>query len=315
MKATKLRHYAKTTSPASTAAFSTETQLKQSSLVVSISLLCLPYASSSASAPANSFGKQRRPTALSHFATKKRALSRSPSVGSNHDVSPIANELDLPSTSVSETELKSGASGKCVKQPKKSTNNKTEKLSDQATPLIEQSPADEGPETHAQLELNAPLLTDTRPEIPVKSLAQDDDEMSVASSATTTTTTTSSSCSSAVGASDKPTTSTKPNCPSQRGRKSSRGAHNNSNSLLRINTQFSLQSLFGGSPPRLTVRDGELVPERSLSLKGLDQFSVPASHPINNWSIGQPVPGRWTGVTSAPRAKRPRKMTNHSSKL
>lgn len=85
--------------------------------------------------------------------------------------------------------------------------------------------------------------------------------------------------------------------------KHSRGGQNN----LRIESNFSLESLFSYYPPTLIVKDGELVPEKSLSIKNVDRSSLPSSHPIDRWSLGQPVRGRWNGA--GPKAKRPRKNT------
>ena len=87
------------------------------------------------------------------------------------------------------------------------------------------------------------------------------------------------------------------------GKRGARGGH----SMLRINSNFSLESLFSYCPPTLTVRDGELVPEQSLSVKNFDQFSLPSSHPIDRWSLGQPVRGRWMGSGAGPKTRRPRK--------
>ena len=229
-------------------------------------------------------------------------------------MSPVSSVAGVQSTSDSATLTKGGGGGKGGKQPKKSTSNKTGKLPDQSVGL---SRGDEIPVSVAKDEMLLSPPTDRRPETTTRNVPEDD-EMSVASSNTTATMTSSSGTSlSGGGPSNKPPT--KSNQASQRGggggRRSSRGAHGSSDSLLRINSNFSLQSLFSYCPPTLVVRNGELVPEKSLSIKDFDQFSLPSSHPISSWSLGQPVPGRWTGVTSAPRAKRPRKMTNQSSKV
>ena len=57
------------------------------------------------------------------------------------------------------------------------------------------------------------------------------------------------------------------------------------------NTSFSLEALFSFCSPTLTVRDGELVPQQSLSVKNIDQSDLPPNHPLENWSLGQPVCG------------------------
>lgn len=122
----------------------------------------------------------------------------------------------------------------------------------------------------------------------------EDDLISIASSNTTT-----SSANSIVVSNKKPM-ATKRGGKKQ---KHSRGGQNN----LRIESNFSLESLFSYYPPTLIVKDGELVPEKSLSIKNIDRSSLPLSHPIDRWSLGQPVRGRWNGA--GPKAKRPRKNT------
>ncbi len=55
---------------------------------------------------------------------------------------------------------------------------------------------------------------------------------------------------------------------------------------------FSFESLFNFSgPPKLVVRNGELVPESTLSTRGMDRQFIPENHPVFNWSMGQPVKG------------------------
>ena len=58
---------------------------------------------------------------------------------------------------------------------------------------------------------------------------------------------------------------------------------------------FRFNELFSFYPPRLVVRDGELVPEHSLSVKNLDKNSVaslPESHPFLSRTLGCPVSGK-----------------------
>ena len=69
--------------------------------------------------------------------------------------------------------------------------------------------------------------------------------------------------------------------------KQAKGSFTNPNS----DTTFSLEALFSFCPPTLTVRNGELVPQQSLSVKNIDQFDLPPNHPLENWSLGQPVRG------------------------
>ena len=281
-----------------TADAAAETRPKQSPLVISIPLAALASTSTSSSAASNSC---REPTVVhSHCATKKRGLSPSSSVGGNHDTPPVPNELQQVGLPCGSDPTKADGSGEVGKQSiKKSTRNKTGKLPIRITPAWH-SPADEATVTEARRKPRR------GPEIPTKGFTED--EISVARS---------TAVASGSGASVKNrTTCVKSSRQSQRGgsRRSSRAAHNSDVDVLRINSSFSFQAFFSHLPPRLTVRDGELVPERSLSIKNFDQFSIPASHPFHTWSLGQPVPGRLAGVTSAPRAKRPRKMTRRSSK-
>ena len=55
---------------------------------------------------------------------------------------------------------------------------------------------------------------------------------------------------------------------------------------------FRFNDLFNFYPPKLVVRDGELVPEQSLSVKDMDRASIsnlPESHPFMHWRVGEPV--------------------------
>lgn len=126
----------------------------------------------------------------------------------------------------------------------------------------------------------------------------EDDQVSIASSNTTT------SSANSVVVSNKKTIKKRGS-----GKKQTRGGHN----MLRIDSNFSLQSLFSYCPPTLTVKNGELVPEQSLSIRNLDRSSLPSAHPIDRWSLGQPVRGRW--AAAGPKVKRPRKNTSNNSKL
>ena len=98
--------------------------------------------------------------------------------------------------------------------------------------------------------------------------AQDDDQVSIASSSTN------SNNSKTVAFSSRAT---------------SRAVRSSVDSVAQ-KQPFSFESLFSFlGPPKLVVRDGELVPEQSLSLKNVDRHAVPEGHPIFNWSCGQPV--------------------------
>ena len=78
-------------------------------------------------------------------------------------------------------------------------------------------------------------------------------------------------------------------------------------------TGFSLNAIFNnGPPPRFVVKDGELCPEVSLSLSGLDRAklnSLPPTHHLWNWSLGQPT----KRPTSTPfvKVRRKLRLKNH----
>ncbi len=59
---------------------------------------------------------------------------------------------------------------------------------------------------------------------------------------------------------------------------------------------FHFNDLFGFSdPPKLVVRDGELVPEHSQSVMNLDRLAIsqlPSNHSFLNWALGKPVSGK-----------------------
>ena len=269
-------------------------------LIVSIPLLSSPPSS------ANFTARHRKPTALSHFATKKRALSRSPSLETSNGITPdsIGN---LPEQEVQDF-VRESCQGKISgkKTRGKKTKNKGGRFRDKLKGSKSIAVHDRVCET-TEREVDLPPLphqsTDTPPSI------GEDDEMSITSCNTTSTT---GSSVNSVGLGSRLTA--KPQNTQRGGRRGSRGAH--SSNLLRPNTTFSFESFFSYYPATLTVRDGELVPEKSLSIKNLDQFSLPPSHPFNSWSIGQPVSGRWTaGTSGTAKNKRPRKMTNSSSKM
>lgn len=55
---------------------------------------------------------------------------------------------------------------------------------------------------------------------------------------------------------------------------------------------FRFNDLFSFFPPKLVVRDGELVPEHSLSVKKVERSTLsrlPESHPFFKWNLGRPV--------------------------
>ena len=297
MKATKLRHYAKTTSPSS------RTLSQPTSLLVSILLSSLPSYSPTPPAPSPS-NKPRKATALSHFATKKRALTRSPSASSIHDSSSMSSYTPPESSDASDYSVGSKVSGAMSRgggrggRSQKNSRKTGKSLSVANTPDQETNTTDELLSVATEhcngsasgKVLDASLLEHKPRRNPVG--FKDDDEMSIASSNITTSSGNSVASGGTVGKSRQKTVG------KRKGQKSTQ------NELQRINANFSLESLFSYYPPTLTVRHGELVPLQSLSVKNLDRSSLPSSHPIDRWSLGQPVKVRWREAAAGPKTKR-----------
>lgn len=114
-------------------------------------------------------------------------------------------------------------------------------------------------------------------------LHQDDDQLSVTSSSTNSTTS------------------------------SFRGGTSSRRSALNLNTgkngldatsSFCFEDLFSFCPPKLIVKDGDLVPEKSLQVKDLDRHSIPKGHPLLKWTLGQPIKGAAVGKKISSRRKR-----------
>ena len=300
VKATKLRHYAKTTSPSSL------THKKPSPLLVSILLSSLP-ASGTTTPTTPASNKPRKPTALSHFATKKRALSRSPSVCSSQDTSPFSS-CTPPALRNGSSELgvRSKGSGTISKGAGKMARPPTKggRSGGRFSAALQ---ADQDGNTDVPVETEPCSDTTTSGKVLDPSLmgnglhyipsGAEDDEMSIASSITT------SSSGNSVTAGNKTA-----------GKGTGRRKKSSQSSMLRIATDFSLNSLFSYYPPTLTIRDGELVPEKSLSVKNLNRSSLPSSHPLDRWSLGQPVRGTPPGGLAVPKSKRARKNASQSGK-
>ena len=53
--------------------------------------------------------------------------------------------------------------------------------------------------------------------------------------------------------------------------------------------EFCFRKHFDFIPPKLVVRNGELCPQTSLSLKGIKFNDIPRDHPIWTWKVGQPT--------------------------
>lgn len=62
-------------------------------------------------------------------------------------------------------------------------------------------------------------------------------------------------------------------------------------SAVPTKSTFSFEDLFGFYPPKLVVRNGQLEPAYSLSVKNSDHSVLPLSHPILKWTLGRPVRG------------------------
>ena len=57
-------------------------------------------------------------------------------------------------------------------------------------------------------------------------------------------------------------------------------------------SSINFDQVFGYYPPKLIMKDGELQPERSLSIKRLERSAIsglPERHPFLSWNLGQPV--------------------------
>ena len=118
---------------------------------------------------------------------------------------------------------------------------------------------------------------------------QDDDQISIASSSTNSTNSTSNG-------SRGSRTRSRPACRSSKNHVDATGPR----------ATICLEELFSYYPPRLVIKDGDLHPEQSLSAKNLDRHSVPESHPLLKWTLGQPV----KGVTAVKKKRKTQKPVN-----
>lgn len=321
--ATKLLHYAKTTSPSAMTSLNEQSPQKTDSLIVSIPLFSLPTSSDTSSKISST--KPRVLTPLSKFAMKKRALSRSPSLSSNYDdMSPTSS--GIPATLPNGGGMRGGkvsvsskGGWKVGRPPKKSGKVKSKppvhiecssdspisiepsSTTDNTTEVLRVGSSDNQEDLLSEDHCGLDLTRNNTTALP------EDDVVSITSTTTSSTN----------SATHPKTTKSQQHTQSRGGKRASRGNHSNSsnNNLLRIDSNFSLESLFSYCPPTLTIRNGELVPEKSLSIKNVDQSSLPPSHPIHNWSLGQPVRSTWMGGTNgtAHRQRKPRKNTGRPS--
>ena len=139
----------------------------------------------------------------------------------------------------------------------------------------------------------------------------DDDQLSVTSSSTTSTTTTNPTSLLTTTAKNRgkgkaqSSLTTNSNGVTKRGRPTKPNSCNNGSSLSNelqslmstSKSTFNFSQLFNYFPPKLVVKDGELLPERSLSVRRVDRTTVgnlPENHPFLSWNLGQPAKGTVT---------------------
>lgn len=79
---------------------------------------------------------------------------------------------------------------------------------------------------------------------------------------------------------------------------------------------FKFEQLFGYYPPKLTLQDGDLCPQHSLSVSGMERSklsSLPPTHPFLNWTLGQPISKAAGPSVKTSRRKQKSKNTNNVS--
>ena len=118
---------------------------------------------------------------------------------------------------------------------------------------------------------------------------QDDDQLSVTSSSTNSTT-----------SSFKGGTSSRRSTRNQITFK----AGKNDLDTTSMKFTFCFEDLFSYCPPKLILKDGELVPEKSLLAKDLSRHNIPEGHPLLKWTLGQPVKGAAVAKKIASRKRR-----------
>ena len=136
----------------------------------------------------------------------------------------------------------------------------------------------------------------------VSAYMQDDDQLSVTSSTTSVTMTTNhTSLSNKDGTKGKARTANfiganSSNGQPKRGRPPKNSAHNgcglNGGTLLSKKSTINFSSFFSYYPPKLVVKNGELLPEMSLSVKKIERTTVgslPENHPFLSWKLGKPA--------------------------
>lgn len=165
---------------------------------------------------------------------------------------------------------------------------------------------------------------------------QDDDQISVTSLSTTSTTVTTNHTSSSIslsttnnggsggsnnniakGKTSTPSVATNSNGPPRRGRpprnvnQNGFGSLNSELQSLSSKSTMTFDKLFSYYPPKLVMKNGELVPERTLSVKQIDRMTVgslPEDHPFLLWNLGQPV--KANGETLRGKKRKPPKAVH-----
>ena len=95
----------------------------------------------------------------------------------------------------------------------------------------------------------------------------------------------------------------------QRGPKSGSEAH--SKPAVPENTStINFDELFNYYPPKLIVQDGDLCPEHSLSVSGIERSKLSPTHPFWSWTMGQPISKPPAPTVKATRRKLKSKAMN-----
>ena len=298
--ATKLRHFAKATSPDSTyrqlllnCRQQTQTEnTSKPSLIVSIPLSMLRQSNKHTVPHKDTVPHKARRVTLSSFVTKKRANSRTPSTSSDSSYEPPGlKRIRTKSTATRGQGRSVPRGGKSVGvKVIAARSRRTCSVSDATGVGVEPIttvPTLKGTST-AHLERgNNVLLEGSKVSVNGKpkvlqahmhrgsldngiSSLQDDDQLSIASASTNSTTNGSN------------------------GRVRSRSTSKARKDMTAPKPTFSFEELFSFYPPKLVLIDDELQPEQSLSVKDYDRHALPESHPFWKWTFGQPVKGMTT---------------------
>lgn len=217
--------------------------------------------------------KQPRVTALSSFATKKRAISRSPT------------PLDDTNAQITQSKRIDKLQSECRDALKLIAEKLGQEVSTTDTESVSTSglQADMNSKmTHTSTQTN---MADINNVDTPSTYITEDDIVSVASTCISTN--------------------------SNSGQRSTRLSKRNKVAPKEKPSSFRFDDLFSYYPPKLVVRDGDLVPENSLSVKHLDRMAIsnlPESHPFLHWNLGKPVSG--SKVSDSGKNGRKRKMVS-----